>query len=603
MSHDLFAAFETASISKDLESKQSQSGPGTIYQKPSNFNGDWTNTPSLGNNVTVAEESQKAFTSQTDEDDDDFGDFEDASVPTLTSPQGRELPQGQSKPGNDASERRSEVPSGPVPSSRKTHYLPKAPRPSQPAEPAAKQAETGRHPFADHMDLLFEAGDDEYDAGADELGDLASNPEAAMAYSKRIIAEQEAAHARTQSVKLPQSKPIPKVEAKPVRRVEVKHQPNKLKKKSGYAPASRNAEVLFDADNVSEHAAEDDDFGDFEDWNEPTTHSTSISKSSTTQQQVVMPAMDLLGLEEAPKSTNGINGSSNYKTSPERRKQGKPHDLPSSTIASQETKLEDDSWDDFETSVPQSPTASASGRPTSTSYRNTRSAEPAGQPDLVPPSNVPPPILLLSLFPPLFSSADDALFDTMAKLELKQRQALLAHPASHQFLRGYLGHCTVLAHIIAGRKLRWKRDQRLSQSMRIGPAAAGGKGGMKLTGLDKTEVAKEDREVVDVLRLWKGQVGKLRTAVTAASAAPGLPKLPPVPEIAEQMPVKTLKPSEGGVTAVHACALCGLRREERVARVDLEVEDSFGEWWVQGLNMHVACKKFWEDFEKKLKSR
>ena len=126
---------------------------------------------------------------------------------------------------------------------------------------------------------------------------------------------------------------------------------------------------------------------------------------------------------------------------------------------------------------------------------------------------------------------------------------------------------------------------------------------MKLAGVDKAEVAKEDREVLDTLDQWKAQVGKLRTAVTAASSAPGLPKLPAVPEIVENMPVRTLKASEGGLSATHACALCGIRREERVAKVDSEVEDSFGEWWVEGMNMHVACRNFWDEFEKKLKSR
>ncbi len=126
---------------------------------------------------------------------------------------------------------------------------------------------------------------------------------------------------------------------------------------------------------------------------------------------------------------------------------------------------------------------------------------------------------------------------------------------------------------------------------------------MKLTGVDKAELAKEDREVLDTLDLWKTQVGKLRTAVTTASSAPGLPKLPAVPDIAENMSVRTLKPNEGGITAPHACALCGLRREERVAKADTEVEDSFGEWWVQGMNMHFGCERFWEEFEKKLKSR
>ncbi|KAK5165954.1 uncharacterized protein LTR77_008878 [Saxophila tyrrhenica] len=585
MSNDLFAAFGSPPPSN----KQSHEAEDPWRQLANADDSQpWTEPnakqPKLSGTSDLA--------SQADNDDDDFGDFEDASVTTTAQPTA-EKPDGVPSRASAASSAASKT------SSRSTQkpFPPKAP-PSQPAKPAAKPKDSARHPFANHMDLLFETGDDEYDAGADELADLSNNPEAAMAYSKRIIAEQQAAQEKSQPVvrKQPISTAVPKSEPKPA--------PNKLRKKSGYAPPSRNAEVLFDADTVS--AGEDDDFGDFEDWQETAIHSRTPSKAKATQKQVAMPALDLLGLDEAPEVSSGYDSTSKGVTSPKpsdlKSAQERVHQNPQPNLSSV-SAAEDDEWADFETTAPQSPPIPTPSRPLPSSGPNTHRSHATVKPELLPPTNIPTPIMLLSLFSPLFSSADDALFDTLSKLDLKQRQALLAHPASHQFLRGYLGHCGVLAHIVAGRKLRWKRDQRLSQNMRIGPAAAGGKGGMKLTGLDKTEVAKEDREVVDVLRLWKGQVGKLRTAVTAASATPGLPKLPHVPEIAEQMPVKTLKQTEGGIMAPHACALCGLRREERVAKVDVEIEDSFGEWWVQGMNMHVVCRKFWEEFERKLKSR
>lgn len=128
---------------------------------------------------------------------------------------------------------------------------------------------------------------------------------------------------------------------------------------------------------------------------------------------------------------------------------------------------------------------------------------------------------------------------------------------------------------------------------------------MKLAGVDKAEVAKEDREVLDVVRSWKAQVGKLRSAVAGANAAAhdGKGKLPAVPEIGETMPIKMLKPAEGGLTAAHACALCGLKREERVAKVDESVEDSFGEWWVEGMSMHTSCRNLWDEQKKSLRSR
>jgi hypothetical protein len=325
---------------------------------------------------------------------------------------------------------------------------------------------------------------------------------------------------------------------------------------------------------------------------------------------VSMPAVDLLSLDEPATTTMSPqpNGQVRNPMHSIDSMRHSPKTQPTPGVESQLSKQEeDDEWDDFEDSAPYSEPAAISTSSKATSFSQNARAHSANVSNnnstTLPPTNVPPPLILLSVFPSLFAGADESLFDTLGKMNLKQKQMLLAHPASHQFLKGYLGHCTVLAHIIAGRKMRWKRDQHLSQSMRIGPAAAGGKGGMKLTGLDKTEAAKEDREVVDTLRLWKNQVGKLRTAVTVASAAPAMARLPPVPDITEQMPIKVLKATEGGITAPHACALCGLKREERVAKVDVEVEDSFGEWWVQGTNMHAACRNFWEEFEKKLKSR
>lgn len=171
------------------------------------------------------------------------------------------------------------------------------------------------------------------------------------------------------------------------------------------------------------------------------------------------------------------------------------------------------------------------------------------------------------------------------------------------FLRGYLALATVAARIIAGRRLRWHRDKFLSQSMTIS-AATGGKGGMKLAGIDKSQSAREDREAADVAVAWKDVVGRLRTAVAAANAAiakdaAALGRPLKVPELAETMRVETVK---GAITAPKACVVCGLKRDERVARVDFEVEDSFGEWWVEFWG-HRECRNFWVEHEVALRSR
>ena len=611
MSQDLFAAFESAG------SKPINRDGGTISYGDDDLQQVWSvdEAPGWPEQHTPQPRSEELGPIPSGEpgidNDDDFGDFEDASASAapILAPQSSTTLQFK----NQLPRARPEI----IAESRT--LPPKASIVEPAAKPEPKQENAGSHPFADRMDLLFEADDDDYDAGADELADLSANPEAAMAYSKRIIAEQEAAQAKKETLKpaatnFAASKPVEKkANASNAKKANTADSgPKKLRKKSGYVPAGKS-EVLFDADNALENETGFDDFGDFENFEgetEPKITGARISKSAPAQKQTSMPAIDLLGLDDVSDPSQSVNGaerqtwSSQYEASPWASETTR--ETPAAIATAQASEQEDDGWDDFETSAPsmEPPFSDQNDvqRASSHTKQPSNSANAATSSSF-PPPNVPPPSVLLSLFPNLFAAADDTLFDTMAKLDLNQRQILLAHPASHQFLKGYLGHCTVLAHIIAGRKLRWKRDQHLSQSMRIGPSAAGGKGGMKLAGVDKSEVTKEDREVLDVIRLWKAQVGKLRTAVTAASAAPALPKLPAVPDVAEQMSVKSLKPGEGGITAPHACALCGLKREERVSKVDVEVEDSFGQWWIQGTNMHVSCRRFWEEFERKLKSR
>ena len=609
MSSDLFAAFgsEPSTTANDKIGAQHES-----LHADDDLSTAW---PENNGQAIVEQESidvQQDSTISHDygiDADDDFGDFECASASQVVD--SGHLPVSALELEGSKSSKRA---SGLIPES----FPPKASfkSPSETSKP--KKDNAGSHPFAGRMDLLFEGGDDDYDAGADELGDLSSNPEAAMAYSKRIIAEQEAAQSKSQFSTLPLSnastaKAPPKKNSASLSKVATDPDSGrrKLRKKSGYIPA-RDPQVLFDADNLSDHESEVDDFGDFEGGNGIEATIQNISGPKEFQGQQTMPAIDLLGLDDPPvlggSVSNGVVDGvpSAMRASSEMTSSNNKREAGTTNTATEAFQVDDERWDDFEpfstsdersiSDLRDSPNNSLQ---TPTIAKNT----PSPFSTSLPPTNIPPPTLLLSLFPPLFTAADEALFDTMAKLDVKQRQMLLAHPASHQFLKGYLGHCRTLAHIVAGRKLRWRRDQHLSQSMRIGPAGATSKSGMKLTGLDKSEVAKEDREVLDTLRLWKAQVGKLRTAVTAASSAPLLPKLPSVPDIAEQMPVKTLKSSEGGIVALHPCALCGLKREERVGKVDVEIEDSFGEWWVQGTDMHVSCKNFWEEFERKLKGR
>lgn len=229
-----------------------------------------------------------------------------------------------------------------------------------------------------------------------------------------------------------------------------------------------------------------------------------------------------------------------------------------------------------------------------------------------PPTNVPPPSILLSIFPQLLDLASSSLLKPLLTLPSSSPayQRVLSSAATFTFLQGYLSLATVAARLIAGRKHRWHRDKFLAQGMSIsaapsGAAGGGGQRGMKLSALDRSQSAREDGEAAEVVAAWKAQVGRLRAVVAAVNAANaaatqgGRKPLLRVPELALAAAVTTLK---GAPTAPRACVVCGLKRDERVAKVDVEVEDSFGEWWVEFWG-HRECRNFWLEHERDLRQR
>jgi hypothetical protein len=221
-----------------------------------------------------------------------------------------------------------------------------------------------------------------------------------------------------------------------------------------------------------------------------------------------------------------------------------------------------------------------------------------------PPTNVPPPSILLSVFGPLLELPNNALFKPMATAATtgSVRSRILADPATAAFLRGYLALATVAGRVLAGRRQRWQRDRFLAQGMSISAAPAVGKGGgMKLAGVDKAETAREEREAADLVAAWRSLVGRLRAAVSGVNSAlqPGQQHLPRIPELVDRPSVQTAKQVP---TAPKACVICGLKRDERVKGVDFEVEDSFGEWWIEHWG-HRLCRNFWVEHEVQLRQR
>jgi hypothetical protein len=368
-----------------------------------------------------------------------------------------------------------------------------------------------------------------------------------------------------------------------------------------------DSSVLFDAE---EDLEDDDDFGDFEDSQYKTvTPAPPVAQAPPARAGGSSALVDLLGDLDfsQPATTSPVRGSqrsqqkqalprASVRKSPvggfgtaTKQMQNKPAPAPPALA-----QVVDDSWDtfdDWEASIPtpasRKPEA-AKGAPSSTSSTPApvlSSAIGELSPGEQPPTNVPPPGVLLSLFPSFFADAQEKLFKPMAAQILPMRNKLLAEPATIAYLEGYLMLASVAARIIAGRKLRWKRDQLLSQGMRIGPASSRATSGMKLTGIDKGENRKEEREASDVVGAWRDQVGRLRHVISGVNQIRA-GTLAPVPDLHETMPVRTLKQSEGGVPARQQCMLCGLKRDERVTAADMTVDDSFQEWWVEQVNMH-----------------
>lgn len=427
--------------------------------------------------------------------------------------------------------------------------------------------------------------------------------------------------------------------------------PNAAQPKARLAHASRDPNVLFDADDFELEGGEDDEedgddeFGDFE--TTTVTHPSSTQKTRPPARPA--PATeDLLGFGFAEPVTGPAKAHSpvqnpgllsfgstagTYPQAPKSPSFQERNPFPELAVApplvssggksksrspspvtawpSGSNKVnregsgkaaaagfDDDwgAWDEPSLPVKQSGQPLAATQPPddwSWGQTDTVQETTEGMRDLAPPVNVPPPSIIISIFPELLGSVS-RLFSPMGSKGASIKDRILSDPKIIDFLKAYLLLVATAAHVIAGRKQRWHRDKILAKSMSI--SAAGSKG-MKLAGVDKTQATREDREAADVIACWREHVGRLRSAVAAANSL-GRTVLR-VPELKESMHVQTAKLVP---TAVKPCVICGLKREERIASVDHEVEDSFGEWWIEHWG-HRACKNFWIEHEQRLRQR
>jgi hypothetical protein len=356
-------------------------------------------------------------------------------------------------------------------------------------------------------------------------------------------------------------------------------------------------DVLFDADvEISLR----DDFGDFEIGIPTDSARVYESSKDLSQEELIdfsVPTKAKSGgqYEQSPAvpspsmkdGTAASTGTSQFVRSGESRSIDKPA---LATLSIQNGHLLEDlaanSAEDMKWEVHPVERNRVHAQDTPTTHDRSPNVEPAAFMDQLAPTNIPPPAVILSLFPPLFSDAHKKLAQWQdaqsAPFDKKSDDSVTG-----QHILAYLSFAKVAARIIAGRKLRWKRDKCLSQGMKIGPASSKKSTGMKLTGIDKAENSKEEREVVDVVTLWKNCVGRLRAAVGSIGASQQS-KHTIIPKIQENIPVRTANEAEGGISALNPCMLCGLKRNERAVGIDDDAHDSFGEWWIDQLFMHTC---------------
>jgi hypothetical protein len=371
--------------------------------------------------------------------------------------------------------------------------------------------------------------------------------------------------------------------------------------------ALSNVNVLFDADE----AEAEDDFGDFED-----VEATSLSKKSSTfkeKQAMPVPSVPLvseqfhlldLGDEPIPDV-----------------EQERPR-LPSLGVTNEVVTSSDaDDWGDFVESPlePQQYPKSAAAQPTvpqalalSAFTEPTQHVPDGGDhgwdgfedwnaeamevstnipthpspelPDEPRPANIPPPTIILQLLLEVFQSIQDLAKVSHEATEIDETAASIVTVFA------------VSARIIAGRSLRWKRDTYLAQSTRIGPSVSGARsGGMKLTAVNKSEAIREEREAADVCDAWSSNTHIFAGIVTKSEhTRPFMNlniKMTPRPS-----------PGFGTLEAREPCALCGIKRDERIAGVDFDADDVFNEYWTEHWG-HTDCKVFWYTYRDMLDQR
>lgn len=374
-------------------------------------------------------------------------------------------------------------------------------------------------------------------------------------------------------------------------------------------PVSEGAEVLFDASAEVRSDDEEDDWGTFEtanpaanpvlsgqllDFEDDNRSLPTPIYSPDPIVSKVSASVDLLSLEDKPcppqSIASQITPSSRHlqtlKSPAFTRK-------PPTKSKSPPKPSEDDffgKWDEFEDGTAEKPQVKtvvslpAKGTRTNDTTTSVKARRSTQSQSIVRPTNIPPPSVLLQIIPSL-------LEEFRLQLDGTKRGST---PPQAELVTNLVKTLRAASRIITGRTLRWKRDTILSQSMKIGPAS-GKSSGMKLNPVSKGESVKEEQEAVGVLEVWRHHSSAFNSVIQSSNERP-------VPVITDKTRVITASAAQGALKASHACALCGLKRDERLLKLDDDAQDSFGDWWVEHWG-HTDCKWFWEENSIKLYQR
>ncbi|KAF5865057.1 hypothetical protein ETB97_005622 [Aspergillus alliaceus] len=376
------------------------------------------------------------------------------------------------------------------------------------------------------------------------------------------------------------------------------------------ADYGNNSAVLFDATLEVPSNDDSEDWGEFESADTQSGQGIPTSfkqghgdvfdrqgKGPHARKTVVAPnqldLFDLLSIEDKIPQTHTQASSALVDGTPSHKNR---HISSTTPDLAEEEEGAFDEWGDFVDGPPTDASKSVGTQGPASRKMATQSAKPdtkletkipsafgvssnSVSPARIRPTNIPPPSVLLELFPQLFEKlrkeATEARKNSPEKQDIDGVATLIL--------------CTLkaAARVVAGRTLRWKRDSILSQSMRIGPARSGKSGGMKLNTVNKNEDIKEQQEAVDVISIWRDRTALFNSLIQASGRRP-------IHVIPANIRAIIATPEQGALKASHACALCGLKREERLPKVDDHVEDSFGEWWTDHWG-HTDCRQFWEN--------